>query len=90
MSLIKEVKLFLDGLQNNRSSFFFPVYDQECLLLGCLKGSLVCLVVKDGKDKLTKKELKFVSRITQADGDFHYVRSMDDICLIAKLEGWHD
>ena len=72
------------------SSFFFPSKNSNCTFLGIADGETVAILVVEKHKKLKKNHIEFSSRVIQAGGIYLVIRSLDDICEIAKVKGWHD
>jgi hypothetical protein len=89
MDLKKEVHRFLNAMSNERT-FFFNSSKSESLLVGSIRGQLVCILVIESNRKLSLQEINFNSKIVRAHGLHFTVRSMEDVSELAKIKGWID
>lgn len=87
MRLESKVFDFLKSLTDE--SFFFVCKNQSASFVGIVRGQAVCILVTD-KKSLTKSQIKFSASVYQSQGEFFCIRSIDDLCEIAKIKGWHD
>ena len=89
MHLQTAILHYLNNLPDDTGrTWFFVSRNKNCSLVGSVRGQLVCLLVLTSDRRMTHEEIKFSARITQSNGEHYVVRSMDDICEIAKVRGW--
>ncbi len=89
-SLKNDVRTFLNSLSSNKRVYFFQSTGIKCSLIGAVKGQLVGILVIQMDRPSSREEIAFSARIMRAGGEYYVVRSMDDICEIAKIRGGHD
>lgn len=71
-------------------SFFWISSSDKFDIQGIVQGEPVFILVMVKYHRLKIKQINFSAKITRAGGKFYTVRSLDDICELAKVGGWHD
>jgi len=88
IALENEIYKFLKTLPE--SCYFYKSKNLSCTFAGIVKGQSVSILVVSDKRRLTKTQINFSARVYQAGGEYYITRSLEDICEIAKIGGWHD
>lgn len=71
------------------TSFFYVCKNMSCTYAGIINGQSVSILVL-AKGKMTKRQIKFSSKVYRSGGEYYCIKSLEDICEIAKVRGWHD
>ena len=82
-----QVSNFLKSLPR---SYFFKPMKNKSNLIGAIRGKLTYLLILENDRKMSISEIKFSEKIRRCGGDHFCIRSLNDICELAKIRGWHD
>jgi len=86
----------MQALKNRINEFLYDLEDihfvdsaiSEALLIGSVDGSFYSLLVIEGIGKPSKSELEYQSNVMKAGGEAVTIRSLSDLCHLAKERAW--
>jgi hypothetical protein len=84
--MLEKIKEYLDSLEHVN----FVESKIENIFIGSVDGEFVSLLVIEGNRKPSAKERAYQQNVLNANGSAFTVRSLSDVCLLSKEEGWHD
>lgn len=88
--LVKEIRSYLHSLSPSGRIYFFPASKIPHFLVGAIRGQLTGVLILENRSKMNREELIFSQKLKSAHGVIYTMRSMDECCITAKMEGWHD
>jgi hypothetical protein len=88
MSLKDEVRKYLNGICKDKRIYFFNSTGCKCTLIGSVHGHLIAILVLQIDRPMNRDEIAFSAKIMRSGGEFYCIRSLEDICEIAKIRGW--
>lgn len=82
--MLEKIKEYLDSLEHVN----FVESKIENIFIGSVSGEFVSLLVVEGKP--SRKEMEYQAGVLNSGGLAFTIRSLSDLCILSKQEGWHD